>query len=110
MFPFQDYKKISFSNIDDGDNEVIYTTEWSNSYIVLEWQNSDINGGETILVFVNQDYNSLEDETVFLGKADVADGHRTYPIILPSGVQVRAASGGENNFDGVLHVFRLPDL
>lgn len=116
MFPFQDYKKISFSNIDSGDNELIYTTEWTHAFIIMEWQDVDINFNEAVRVYAEEPFNSVQDD-IILGEASLSDSTensdgflRTYPVVLPSGVAVRASSGGENNFSGFLHVFRLPDL
>lgn len=109
FFPFLDYKKVSFSNIDSGDDELVYTTDWTHTMIVMEWQDVDINTGESVLVRGVEPFNSVQTD-IILAEASAGDDSllRTYPVVLPSGVQIRASAAGENNFAGVLHIFRLP--
>ena len=115
FFPFQDYKVVAFSNIDDGD-ENLYTTEWDRALVIVEMSDIEIDGGEFVRIYANTSSYLGDDSNLFMafgsaGQIDTEVLNRYIGNqIFRDNTQIRIESVNENNISGRLHVFQLPEL
>ena len=112
--PFQYYKRIDFSNVDSGDDETVYTTEYPLSLIQVVFTDLDISGTESVTAYAEAPFG--EEDIVLaenFGASNTTSGAnldqrtRCYSAVIDSGRDIKVNPIGENNVDGRVYVFRI---
>jgi hypothetical protein len=109
LFPFIDYKKVSFATTASGtvaahDGTTIYSIEYK-SAIIIELTNNDNASNQFIYV---PSGGAIDFDITLYASGATADYVGPSTTILNSGQIIKAIGNGDN-IDGVLHVFRLPN-